>query len=132
MNFLQIVTTVLSLAVAGLGVVGVVAPVVLLDFGRSLLAPPAIYWVAAVRVVFGALLILVAAPSRMPRTLRWIGIVLIVAGLATPWFVTGQSRAASAWLAEQGPALVRAVALLPLAFGLLLAHLVRPRSRDAS
>ena len=132
MNFLQIVTTVLSLAVAGLGVVGVVAPAVLLDFGRSLLAPPAIYWVAAVRVVFGALLILVAAPSRMPRTLRWIGIVLIVAGLATPWFVTGRFREAFAWFAEQGPALVRAVALLPLAFGLLLAHLVRPRSRDAS
>ena len=132
MKVLQLVTTVLCLAVAGLGALGVVAPAVLLDFGRSLLEPPAIYWVAAVRVVFGALLILVAAASRMPRTLRGVGIVLVVAGLATPWFVAGRFREAFAWFAGQGPSLVRAVALLPLAFGLLLAYLVQSRPRAAS
>lgn len=131
MKVLQLVTTVLCLAVAGLGALGVVAPAALLDFGRSLLAPPAIYWVAAVRVVFGALLILVAAASRVPRTLRWVGIVLVVAGLATPWFASGRFREAFEWFAGQGTALVRLVALLPLAFGLLLAYLVRSRPRAA-
>ncbi|KAB2966276.1 MAG: hypothetical protein F9K18_05810 [Thermoanaerobaculia bacterium] len=132
MRILRLVTTLLSVAVAGLGAVGVVAPAALIDFGRSLLAPPAIWWVAAVRVVFGALLIAAAAGSRMPRTLRGVGAVLVVAGLATPWFGTGRFREAFEAFLSQGPALVRAAALLPLVFGLLLAYLVQPRPRAAS
>jgi hypothetical protein len=81
MKVFKLVTTVMSLAIAGLGVVGVVAPAVLLESGRSLLAPPVLYCVAAVRVVFGARLILVATESRMPRTLQVIGIFIVVAGL---------------------------------------------------
>ena len=74
MRFLQLVVTLMSLAIGGLGVLGISAPAVLLDLGRTLLAPPALYGVAAVRVVFGALLISVATASRQPVILpsaRW-------------------------------------------------------------
>src|SRR5688572_47580 len=86
MKALKLVTTVMSLAISGVGVLGIVAPAVLLEFGRSLLAPPALYWVAAVRIVFGALLILVATESRLPRTVLVIGVFIVVAGLLTPLF----------------------------------------------
>jgi hypothetical protein len=131
MKFLKLVATLMSLAIAGLGTVGVVAPGVLLGFGRSLSAPPSIYWVAAVRVVFGALLLLVAAESRVPRTLRVIGVVLVAAGVLTPLFGTERSLAALAWVSRQGTLAVRAVAVLPLVVGLFLAYAIHSR-RDGT
>lgn len=132
MKFLKLVATVMSLAIAGLGVLGVAAPAVLLEFGGSLLAAPALYWVAAVRVVFGALLILVAAESRMPRTLRVIGILVVVAGLLTPLLGTERFREAFTWFSGQGPLLVRATAVLPLIVGLFFVYAINSHRRVAA
>ena len=129
MKVLKALATVMSLAIAGLGVVGVVAPAVLLEFGRSLLTPPALYWVAAVRIVFGALLILVATESRMPRTLRVIGILIVVAGLLTPLFGTERFGEAIAWFSAQAPFLIRAVALAPLVIGLFFVYAINSHRR---
>lgn len=133
MNILKIVATIMSLTIASLGVLGVVAPGVLLEFGRSLLAPSAIYWVAAVRVVFGALLILVAAESRMPRTLRVIGVFIVVAGLLTPLIGTEFFSQALTWVSGQPPFfLVRAVAVLPFVAGLFFVYAINSHRRVAA
>jgi hypothetical protein len=131
MKMLKIVATVISLAIAGLGLLGLVAPGVLLEFGHSLLAPPALYWVAAVRVVFGALLILVAAQSRMPRTLRVIGAVIVVAGILTPLVGTERIGEIFAWVSVQASFLVRVIALLPLGIGLFFVFAINGRRRVA-
>ena len=132
MKLLKLVATVMSLAIAGLGGWGVVAPAALLAFGGSLLAPPALYWVAAVRVVFGSLLILVAAESRMPRTLRVVGVFFVVAGLLTPLFGTERFHEAFTWFSGQGSLLVRAVAVLPLIIGLFFVYALNSHRRAAS
>jgi hypothetical protein len=132
MKVIKLVTTVMSLAIAGLGVLGIVAPAVLLEFGRLLLAPPALYWVAAVRVVFGTLLILVATQSRMPRTLRVIGAFIVVAGLLTPLFGTERFGQVFAWFSGQAPFLVRAVAVLPFVVGLFFVYSINSHRRVAA
>ena len=129
MKFLKLVATLMSLAVVGLGVLGISAPAVLLEFGRSLLAPPALYGVAAVRVVFGGLLISVATASRLPRTLRVIGVFMVVAGLLTPLFGTDRSVEAFTWLSGQGLLFIRTVAILPVLLGMFLVYAINAHRR---
>jgi hypothetical protein len=131
MKPLKLVATVISLAIAGLGVLGVAAPAVLLAFGGTLLEAPALYWVAAVRVIFGALLVVVAAESRMPGALRVVGVLIVVAGLLTPFFGTERLREAFDWFSGQGPLLVRIVALLPLLIGLFFVYAINAHRRVA-
>ena len=132
MKILKVVATLMSLAIAGLGVVGLVAPAVLLEFGRSLLAPPALYWVAAVRVIFGVLLILVATQSRMPRTLRVIGALIVVAGILTPLFGIERIGEVFDWISAQASFLVSVIAILPFGIGLFFVVAINTYRRVAS
>jgi len=132
MKFLKLVATILSLAIAGIGALGVLAPGLLLEFGRTVSAPQAIYAVAAVRVVFGALLILVATESRMPGTLRLIGVVIVVAGLVTPLLGAERFLEAFGRFAAQGALLRRAVAILPLIVGLFFVYAINSDRHGAA
>jgi hypothetical protein len=127
---LNVAVMMIGVAVAGLGLVGLVAPAQLLDFGRSLLTETGLYVVAAVRVAFGLLLLFAARLSRMPRTLRVLGIVIIVAGLTTPLFGVERSIAMFNWLSAQAPALVRVMATFAIAFGTLVVYATLPRRRE--
>ena len=113
--------------IAGVGVVGVVAPLLLLDLGKSLLSSNALYAVAAVRVAFGLLLLRVASQSRMPGTLRVIGALILINGLVTPFFGVERSEALLNWFSSQGPTFVRVIATLAIAFGAFVVYVVRPR-----
>lgn len=132
MKFLTVLATIMGLLVAALGVLGITAPTLLLDFGRSLPTPTALYGVAAVRVLFGALLISVASASRWPGILRAVGAVIVIAGFLTPVFGVERSAAIVAWLSGQEPMLVRAAAVLPLLLGLFLAYTVNSRRHVAA
>src|SRR5262245_25885803 len=79
-----IVAFTLSLVVAALGSLGVVAPGSLGAVAATLLTLTGLYVAAALRIVLGAALFVAAPASRFPRTLRVIGILIVVAGLATP------------------------------------------------
>jgi uncharacterized membrane protein YidH (DUF202 family) len=125
MQILKIVATLLSLSIAGLGLLGVVAPEALLAFARPLLTPPALYAVALVRVAFGALLIAVASASRAPGTLRWLGGFIVVAGLLTPFFGAERFAEMTTSLSER-LSLLRTVAFAALLVGLLLAYALNP------
>jgi len=130
MPALNVIVMILGIAVAGLGLIGLVAPALLLDFGKSLLTEGGLYAVAAVRVAFGLLLLFVARASRMPRTLRIIGFVIIFAGLSTPLFGVERSAFMLDWLSTQGPAFVRVIAMLAVAFGALVVYAISPRRRS--
>jgi hypothetical protein len=124
---MRALTIVLGLVLAGIGLVGIVAPSVLLDLGRSLDTVTGLYIVAAVRIAFGALLLGIAGRSRLPTALRIIGAFLIVAGIATPLFGVERTRAIVDWWSAQGPAFVRAMAGLAVAFGIFFIYAVMPR-----
>src|SRR4030095_253368 len=87
----------LGLMVAAIGVLGIASRSTLLEFGRALQTTNALYIVAAVRVMFGGILLWVASTSRTPRILRVLGIIIIIAGVSTPFFGVDRSRAMFEW-----------------------------------
>lgn len=127
MKPLPVVVATVGTIIVLVGFVGVLAPSVPLEVGRSLLTPTSLYVVAAVRIVLGALLLWVAPESRMPKTVRAIGIVIVVAGLLTPLVGVERSEAVLNWWLSQDPLIVRAVFVLPIAFGVFLVYVL---SRD--
>jgi hypothetical protein len=110
--------------IAGAGMLGVVAPSVLLGLGRSFLTPTALYIVAAVRIIAGVLLLWVAPMSRTPKIVRAIGIVIVVAGVLTPLFGVERSEAVLNWWSVQDPLFVRALFALPIVLGVFLVYVL--------
>ena len=132
MKLSKLFATVMGALIAAIGVVGIADPSILLEFGQSLQTPSALYGVAAIRVIFGAALVWVAAASRMPRTVRVIGIVIIVAGLLVPWFGVERTQAMLGWFSNQGSLFMQAWASMALIFGLFVIYVVNsPRRAPA-
>jgi|SRR5437773_2528958 len=121
----------LALFVIVVGIAGVFMPESLLSVGRYVITPAGLYAVAALRVGFGLVLIFVALKSRAPRTLRALGAVVVVAGLATPLFGVERVRAMFDWEAAQGTALVRVVGGLLVVLGSFLAFAIAAGRRPA-
>ena len=117
----------LGLVVATIGILGVAAPSVLLEFGRSLQSAGALYVIAAVRIGFGAILIWAASNSRTPRTLLVLGVLIIIAGVATPFFGVERSRTVFDWWSTQGSFLTRVWPFAAIGFGLFIAYVGAPR-----
>lgn len=132
MPALNVIVMIMAIAIAGLGLIGLVAPALLLDLGKSLLTEGGLYAVAAVRVALGLLLLFVARTSRMPRTLRVIGFVVVIAGLSTPLFGVERSTFMLNWLSMQGSALVRIIAMFAVAFGAIVVYAIAPRRRSTA
>ena len=123
---MALIALVISLFIAALGALGVVSPTRLLDVARHFQSPAGIYAAAALRIVFGAALILAAPDSRAPAVVRVLGIIILVAGLITPLFGVERSRKVLEWWSARGPAFMRIWAGVALAFGLLLVSAVVP------
>lgn len=113
------------------GMVGVVTPDSLMTVGRYVVTPVGLYAIAALRVGIGLVLMLVAPISRVPRTLRAFGAIVLVAGLTTPLFGVERTRAIFDWEATQGTALIRVGAGLAVAIGAFIAYAVAAGRRPA-
>lgn len=117
-------------AIVLLGVIGLVSPSGLLGIGRSLQSPEALYAVAFIRVIFGALLFWIAPASRLPRTLRAIGVIIFAAGIFTPIVGVERAQAMLTWWSAQGSVFMRAWACIAIAFGIFIIYSVVPRNRS--
>jgi hypothetical protein len=89
------------------------------------------YVLAAARVAFGVLLFFAAKTSRMPKTLRFVACVPIVAGLAIPFVGVDRARATVDWLSLQGPVTVRFSSIPVLVLGGFAAYACAPSRRAA-
>lgn len=132
MRSAKILTTALGLIIVAIGVLGVATPSVLLEFGQSLQTTNALYIVAAVRVMFGTVLLWVAPASRTPGILRVLGVFIIAAGLFTPFFGVERSRAMFDWWSTQGPLFTRVWAIVAVVFGLFIVYVVTSPRRSAA
>ena len=121
---MKLLAMVLGFIVATIGAVGVVAPDVLLELGESLLTPTVLYIAAAVRIVFGAVLLWVAPVSRTPKTFRTFGALLVFAGVLTLSIGIEHSRAMLDWLLGQGPLFMRAWAGAAVVLGLFIVYAI--------
>ncbi len=117
---------------AVLGAVGVVYPEVLVGLVRVFLeTPTGLYAAAGIRIVSGVAFIFAAPPSRAPRTLRVVGAISVVVGLAMPVVgVEGFSSQVEVFSALD-PGFLRIYAVFVLTVSALLAYSLVPTSRAA-
>ena len=132
MHTAKLLAMAMGLIIAGIGVFGVATPSALLELGRSLQTPSALYIVAAVRIIFGGLLLWVAPLSRAPKTLRVLGVLIIIVGVLTPFIGVERSRAMLDWWSTQGPLFTRAWMGAVVVFGLFIVYVVTTPRRSAA
>jgi hypothetical protein len=107
------------------------APDLRLSLERSVMTPAGFYAIAALRIAIGLVFVLAAPASRKPRTLRVLGLIVIIAGLTTPWFGVARARTVVNWWASSGPLLMRLDASVGMALGGFLVHVFRTPTRRA-
>jgi hypothetical protein len=120
---------VIGSAGVAIGILGITAPAVLLEIGRSLETPTALYVIGVLRVLFGLVLISAAAIARTPKTFRGLGVALVILGILTPFSGVERSRALLEWWAANGFGYFRVAAGGAILFGLFLILAVTTRDR---
>ena len=113
-----------------LGLTGVLWPTGLTDVARWTFSPKGLYTGAGVRVLIGALLIVCAGATAMPKTVRVIGAVIFVAGTLTALLSVDTAQRMAAWFFDNGEDRVRMMACLPLAVGLFLGGITFFKNRN--
>ena len=103
-----------------------------LSLERSAMTPTGLYAIALLRIAIGLVFVCVAPASRAPRTLRVLGLVVIIAGLMTPWFGVTRAQATLNWVASAGPLLMRLDAVVGMALGGFLAYVFRTPTQRAT
>ena len=120
-----------ALAVLG-SAITFAAPDLRLSLERSMMTPAGLYAITATRLAIGLVFVLAAPASRAPRTLRVLGLVVIIAGLMTPWFGVTRAQATLSWVASAGPLLMRLDACVGMAIGGFLVYVFRAPTRRAT
>ena len=123
---MEVLAFVLSLFIAAVGAVGVVSPRKLLDLVRCFGSRSGLFVAAGFRVVLGAALFFAAPDSRLPQTVRVLGIVIFVAGLLTPLFGVRRFTKVLDWWSARSSLFTRSLAVVALGFGIFLAWAVMP------
>ena len=99
---------------------------------ESVLTPTGLYAITFLRIAIGLIFVFAAPASRAPRTLRVLGLVVIIAGLMTPWFGVTRAQAILNWVASAGPLLMRLDACVGMAMGGFLVYVFRAPTRRAT
>jgi len=125
---------IIALAIAALlilvGLTGVLYPEGLMDLMKFSFTSTGIYVAAITRMVMGGLLLVAAAATRTPKTVRVIAVIIFLAGVATALISPDRAQLLKDWWMSHGPDALRIAACFPLAVGLfiLVATLTKPRN----
>jgi hypothetical protein len=129
---MRIAALLVALFTIVVGMVGIVSPDNVTTVRRLYFATPVrLYAASAVRVAMGLVLILVARTSRAPKTLRALGAVMCMQGLAAQLFGLDRARAILEWETMHA-ALLRTGAVVALATGSFVAFAVMAGRRAKS
>jgi hypothetical protein len=112
--------------------ISLAAPDLRLALESSVITPPGLIAIAVVRIAIGLVFVLAAPASRAPRTLRVLGLIVIIAGVMTPWFGVARARAVLNWLASAGPLLMHIDSVVGMAIGGFLIWVFRTPTRRAT
>lgn len=125
---MQMLATILSALFAGIGAIAVFWPDTFIEVGRSLSTPTGLLVAAALRVVFGAALLMAAPGSRAPNVLRLFGAVILIAGLATPLFGVELARSLLGVVSADGGGWLRIFGTIAIALGTSFVWALSPRT----
>jgi hypothetical protein len=110
--------------VTAVGFFGVVAPARLLATSHVFATPVGLAATTAVRLIFGAVLFIIAPDSRAPDALHVIGGLVFVFGVITPFVGVRRSRRWLEWWSARGLNFMRAWAAVAIVFGSFLIYAV--------
>jgi hypothetical protein len=102
------------------GLTGMLWPEGLMQLATYSFSRTGLYVVAAARIILGGLLFFAASSTRTPKTIRVIGLVILIAGIATALISPDRAEFLKIWLIARGPDTLRIAACLPLGVGLFL------------
>ena len=111
------------------GLTGVLWPEGLMQLATYSFSRTGLYVVAAARVVLGGLLFFAASATRTPKTIRVIGLLVLIAGIVTAVISPERADLMKDWLVARGPDTLRIAACIPLAAGLFIAGATLTKSR---
>jgi hypothetical protein len=130
---MRIAALLVALFTIVIGVGGLFSPDSGTEIRRLYFATPArLYMAAAVRIAMGLVVILAAAASRAPKTVRALGAVMCMQGLAATLMGPGHARTVMEWEAMRGNTLLRLGATVALAAGVFLALALTGRDRQSA
>jgi hypothetical protein len=129
---MRLVGLVIGALVILAGAISFAAPDLRLSLERSVVTPAGLDAIAALRIGLGLVFVLAAPASRAPRTVRVLGLIVISAGLTTPWLGVARARAVLDWFASAGPLLTRLDAGVGMALGGFLVYVFRTPTRRAA
>ena len=115
---------VLSLIIAALGILGIAAPGRLVVVIRSFENPAGLYAAATFRLVLGIALFVAAPGSRAPSVIGILGVLMVVAALATPFMTLERFRKLLDWWSNRGSLFLRLWGGIACGFGVWLAYTV--------
>jgi len=131
LDTVRLLTLAVGLLITAAGMVVTLLPSGVTRFARHSITPLELYASAITRVGIGFCFILAAHTSRMPRLLRVLGIIAVIAGAATPLLGVNGAQAIATWVSQQGLGLVRVFGLLALAIGATIVYACGPQRRAA-
>jgi hypothetical protein len=117
---MKAIALIIALMMVSLGLTGVLWPEGLMQLASNSFTGTGMYVVAAVRVVLGALLIVAASATRTPKTIRVIGLIILLVGIAGAFVPAERALAVKDWLVNRGPDTLRIAACLPLVVGIFV------------
>ena len=110
----------IAILLIAVGLTGVLWPTALMDLAKWTFSPKGLYPAAAIRIVFGLVLLFAAGVTATPKIVRVIGAIILVGGIATAFLSAETAQRLSSWWLENGEDRLRITACVPLAVGLLL------------
>jgi len=117
---MKAIALIIALMMVSLGLTGVLWPEGLMQLANFSFTRSGLYVAAAVRIVMGALLFFAASSTRTPKTVRVIGLIILVAGIATALIPAERALAMKDWWVARGPDTLRIAACFPLAVGIFI------------
>ena len=114
------IVLVIAMLLTLLGFAGVLWPAGLTEVAKWTFSPKGLYTGAGVRVLVGALLMIAAGATAMPKTVRVIGALIFVAGTLTALLSVETAQRLASWFFDNGEDRLRILACFPLAVGLFL------------
>ena len=126
---MKIIALVIAALMILLGLTGVLWPEGPMELAKYSFTSTGLYVAAIVRIVLGALLFVSASATRTPKTVRVIGTLIFVAGVATALMSAERAQLLKDWWMSHGPDALRIAACFPLAVGFFLAGSTLSKSR---
>jgi hypothetical protein len=127
---MRLLVLLVALLILTLGMMGIFFPEILLKIGQSVTTPRGLYLAAVLRIAIGVILVLGAATSRAPKTLRLLGVLAIVAGMTTPILGVDRAKAILDWWSAQGPVVIRLHPGFAVIMGAFLLYAGRKAARS--